>query len=269
MAVTYGKWESLITVPTGGWSCALTEVTDPPGGGASAAAIDFVAAKTYYHSSAGNDTVSLAAKLKALLDAEGVATYTVTCDDGEGGTGRYTISATGGSVTEFAITWDEDGLRDVLGFTTDDDLSGALTYTSTDAAQGLWLPDGPPLYDEPGDESDETVAADKAGTNVHRLTYSRIIVISDLVYQGLSRGKSWIAGETYANESYQRFWRDAIQHDLSYLKASQIRWYPDAATDGTHTDYWVHAMPNAKYEAMVQGWRGLYNIRIPRLTEVP
>jgi hypothetical protein len=232
------------------------------------AAITLTAAKTYYHSSAGNDTLDLPAKLAALLDAAGAATYTVTIGAGESGTGLYTISATGGSVADFALTWTNTALRDLLGYT--GTISGALSHVATNNALGLWLPDGPPRslcgISDPIDESDETVTETTAG-HVYRLTYSRKTVIDGLTYQGVSHAKTRIAGETTANASLQRFWRDAVQGDQSYL--GTLRIYPDADTDGTYSAYAVGAMSRCEPTALADGWLGYWTITFPRLVSVP
>src|SRR3990167_5593249 len=64
-------------------------------------------------------------------------TYTLSLDDtSDSATGKVTISATG--VTTFNVTWTSTTLRDYLGFTAN--LSGAASYTGTNQARFLWLP---------------------------------------------------------------------------------------------------------------------------------
>lgn len=262
--ITLGKWESLITVPTGDWTFDIDEV----GGGDASATITLTAATAYYHSSAGNDTVDLAARLTALIAASALnATYTVALSAGEDGTGCYTISATGGSVTEFEIDWTSTALRDVLGMAANP--TGALTYTG-DAAEGLWIPDGPHAsltgLGDWIDEDDETVTETSAG-DVYRLSWERKTTQTDLVYHGISRARTRIAGETVTGESFQQFWRDAIQGDKSYL--SSLRVYPDADTDATYTTCNAGSWPSFRPAQMREGWLGYWSIGVPRLIVEP
>ena len=237
--------------------------------------ITLTAAKTYYHSSAGNDTLDLPARLMALLDAAGAATYAVSVDAVEGGTGRYTISASGGSVTAFSLTWISTALRDLLGFPGHLAIAaGPLTYVSPGAAEGLWIPDGAPLsltsIGDEIDESDHTVLESPTGVYVHRLAYHRKRVITDLRYPHISRARARIVGETYVNESWQQFWRDVIDGDASaYLQVGQARIYPDAGDDATYYDYWLCAgTEECRPIALREGWQGRFTITCPRLVRV-
>lgn len=243
------------------------------------ATITLTAAKTYYHSSAGNDTVDLPARLIVLLDAAGAGTYTVAIDAAESGTGRYTISA-GGALTAFTLAFVSAPLKALLGFSANLGTDGnlALTYTSQGAAQGLWLPSsgngsGIALGTTAiGDDLDETDASDIGtpdSSNVTRFSYNRR-GINAVDYQACTAARSRIAYETYANESWQKFWRDCIDGDLSaYLVAvAQVRIYPDAAVDGTYYDYWVRGMASPAMDGIVRGWQDLWTVKIARLERV-
>jgi len=236
--------------------------------------VTLTATKTYYHSSAGNDTLDLPARLMALLDAAGAATYTVTVDASEEGTGQYTISATGGSVADFTIAWVSTGLRNLLGWTGNLATGGGtLSYTSQGAAEGLWLPDGAPLsltsLGDEIDETDMTVLESPTGAQTHYLVYHRREVQTDLRYPQISRRKARIVGETYANESWQQFWRDVLNGAATYLTIGYVRIYPDAGDDATHEDYWVGAgLAECRPVALRDGWQGVFAIVIPRLVVV-
>ena len=266
MSVTMHKWEALITIPAGGWDCALVET----GGTGQSGTVSLIAAKTYYHSSDGNDSATFVEAMTAALDGVGNGTYGVEFNGGEGESGRYSITcapiATG--ITSFAITWTDPAFGQVMGFTAT--ITGGLTYTSPAAAQGAWLPDGPYLgltgIDDPLDKSDQTVAIAPGGTSAHRLQYSRMSIIEGARYQSITRARARIAGETYANESWQKFWRDVIDGDLSaYLALGKVRIYPDADTDSTYYDYWVDATPDCTPTAIKEGWQGLFDVPCPRL----
>ena len=244
--------------------------------------ITLTATKTYYHSSAGNDTVDLPAKLQALLDAASGAlnvAYTVTIDASEEGTGQYTISAiydngdgSANDPLEFTITWVSTALRNILGWTGNLATGGGTSsYTSQGSAEGLWLPDCAPLsltsIGDEVEESDQSVLEAPTGTYVHRIVHHRKQVITDLRYPQLTRRKARIVGETYANESWQQFWRDVIDGDASaYLAMGQVRIYPDAGVDGTYYDYWVGAgLSECRPTALREGWQGVFGISISRL----
>jgi len=260
---------------TAGGTIADAMVADSGAG----STITLTAAATYYHSSAGNDSVDLPAKLAALLDAAGAATYTVSVDAGESGSGRYTISATGGSVADFTLTWISTALRDVLGFTGNLATGGGtLTYTSQGAAQCLWLPSagngsGVPIGTTAiGDDIDETDASDIGtpdSSNVTRFSYHRR-GINAVDYQACTAARSRVAYETYTNESWQSFWRDCIDGDLSaqIVAVAQVRIYTDATVDTTYYDYWVRGLGRCEMESLIRGWQGRFTIKIPRLERV-
>ena len=105
MASTCGKLEARISIPSGGWAFAITDdvvssqtVTIPN--------------ETFYHSSEDSLANDLAASIAAYINAVASDTWTVTISAGEGGTGKYTISADGATCE---ITWTDTELRDLLG----------------------------------------------------------------------------------------------------------------------------------------------------------
>ena len=59
---TMGKWERLITIPSGGWTLRVVESAGPLN-----VDISFTAADTYYWSSTGSEANDLAAEIAAKL----------------------------------------------------------------------------------------------------------------------------------------------------------------------------------------------------------
>jgi len=156
---------------------------------------------------------------------------------------------------------------------------GTASYTSQGAAKGLWLPSagngsGVPIGTTAiGDDIDETDASDIGtpdSSNVTRFSYHRR-GINAVDYQACTAARSRIAYETYANESWQKFWRDCINGVLSALLVAvgQVRIYTDAAVGGTYYDYWVRGLRNCEMESLVRGWQGKWTIKIARLERVP
>jgi len=249
-----GRIEAEIVVPTGGWDFDL----DEPAG---ATGTVTVPAGTY-------TWATFLTAWETALDAVGDWTYTASISDGEGGTGKLTLSASGGTFTlELA---DADPFT-LIGHT-GDMAPAATSFTGAAHVRGMWLPDGPPLsltgLGDDLDESDETVAESPDGT-VWRLVYQRKSVQRDLRYQGISRARCRIAGELVAGESFQQFWRDVIQGDKSYFSIGKVRIFPDADVDGTSTQYYVGAgLKDLTPAALKEGWLGAWTITIPRLVKV-
>jgi hypothetical protein len=263
MAQTMGKVEARITVPSGGWA---TLVTDTVGGPIAVT----VPAGTYYHSSAGSGANDLCAEFAAQLNAAALDTYTVVPSFSEGGTGKVTITAASGNT---AITWTSHYFRDALGFETDDDLSGSASYTSSDQARMIWLPDSyrQQLYDDNDVgwyEGDARVAVSPGG-DAYAISQNKYRV-NEITWIGISKAKTRINNETTTNESFERFWRDvAYAEGPGATTAGPIRVYWDAATDATYGTYtWVGGIETNKHDQFTQNWTALYNISFPRLIEV-
>ena len=263
MAITNGKVEGLITIPTGGVQ-ALTCEDD----NSTAAAIT-ITAGTYYWSSADGGANDFAAQVAADInaDADLTDTWTVTISAGEGGTGKCTIAADGATCE---VTWQDTDVRDAMGFT--GSLTGETSYASTNHVKGLWLPDGPPrspygLSDDGADEMDQTYTESSAG-HVMTLGYQRKVVQAYVLWQGLSRKKVRIAGESVTGESRQQFVRDVLFAEATYCTDRQLRIYPDADTDGTYTTY-RNAAPIPEEEAISDGWIEQWNAGFQRLVVVP
>lgn len=259
-----GRWEGRIKIPTGGWSIAVTD----SGGGPET--ISLTAANTYYHSSAGNDSVDLGAKLKALLDANSTlaGTYTVSIAAGEGGTGKYTISATGGG--NISITWTSTALRDLLGFT--GNLSGAASYTGTNHAQALWLPTCP-VETRYGLSSDGLKLRDGSVALAPDGTYKAIVYAShtrnEYVYPWIRAARCIQAEESTTNESFERFWHHVIAGDGAWAEAgAELRWYKDAADDATFKTFNVTDVSRPMYDRALDEFAGLWKVTLPVVLDV-
>jgi len=262
----HGKLEALITIPTGGWTSTLTESAGGTGTPV------FTAANTYYHSTAGNDSIDFPAELKAQLDAESPngRTYTVTLGGGEDGTGKLTISVDSGTFTLTGVT---AAYLALMGFT------GELTptassFTSQSAVQGLWLPPSASnsLYgasDAGWDEADYVATKAPDGTVV-ATRYNRFVA-NRIEWQNCQRAKVRTAYESTTNESFQTFWIDGVLGEQAWATVGgPILWYPDADVDGTSFNYAViNPGKTFRPERVVQNWTGLYPVVLDRLIKVP
>lgn len=220
------KLEGRITVPTGGWSISVNE----GGGGVTVT----VAAADYYLTTAGSGSRSLLAELEFQLDSLMTGAYTVSLDDtADNATGKVTISATG--VGSFSITWTSTSIRDALGFT--GNVSGATTYTGSNQARYLWLPNvrrANLMGAEPSSTSfdlgvqveDGTFTMAPSGAS-KKLAYNRRR-IDTLEYRYLLGNKSLLALETTTNESWERFYQDVIQPGYPF------RLHPDRSSDSVY-----------------------------------
>jgi len=193
--------------------------------------------------------------------------WTVTPSDAEGGAGKLAIACSGATCT---VTWNDTDIRDLCGFT--GNLSGSTSYTSASHVKGLWLPDGPPrslygLEDDGVDESDHTSTESSAG-HVVTLGYQRKTVQPNIVWQGISRARTRVSGESVTGESWQQFVRDVLYAEATYISARKIRVAPNADNDTTHTDY-RHSGPVPEPEPMIDGWIEQWAVSTGRLVKVP
>lgn len=264
---TQGKLEGLCTIPTGNVTFTVTET-----GGSSPGAhvITLTAGNSYYHSNAGNNVVTLPARLKALLDAAGGGTYTVSVDAGEGGTGRYTISATG--ITSMTIAWTSTSIRDWLGFEDSDTSTAGTTFTSTNQAQGLWIA-GFGYQSLNGDkagwrESNQQIA-ETAGGHVYSVM-GRQKVINEITWPMESRAKTWRANESRTNESFESFILTSVwgTENVFGQSAGPVRWHPDADSATSH-QYKCVGLLNWQPSQVREQFLGLWTIQTGRLVEVP
>lgn len=259
---TYGKLEGRVTVPTGGLGLTVTETG---GGGASDTAT--VPAGDYYWSSEDSEADDLEQAIEDALNAATLnATYTVSLDAGEGGTGRVTITGAGGSVTAIAIAWDNSTLRDLLGFASDGDVSGSLSHQGSEQARMLWISDtGWQSLNHAGAGGDVASQAaqespDGAGQFVAVWGRRSVKALSLLE---VARARMFVQFESLAGESLQQFWRDAIWCEHTLAKAfggGPIRWYPDASDDSTYRTWKLRSSarqfrPQMTAPPLVARWR--------------
>lgn len=271
MAITNGKIEREITVPTGGWDIAVTEV----GGGAGGTVT--IAAGVYYlstDSGIGNSFVAAtAAALDAHADLDG--DYSCSISAGENGTGRVTISATG--ITSFAITWTDTDWRDALGFGSGPTISGSLSYQSTAASPAVWLATSPIVSpfgsgDNGWDETDASFSESPAG-NVYAVYGQRKRACS-FRWDAVTLARMRIANESVVNESFQKFFRDSILAEAGFTAGKvagplRIHWDADSATVYLTCKIAGETIRKIQQAQLQDGWTGLWGLDLGRVVEVP
>lgn len=260
-----GKLEARITIPTGNLTMDFVHSIE------GSKTITLTAANTYYWSSAGNDSVDLAAKLAALLNAAFTAAWTVTLSAAEGTStpGRLTIAVDSGTFTTANTA---AALQTLLGMTGGEYSSGAASQASPGSVRALWMPDGPPnsLYgDSSVGWSEYDAASSRApdGTVVGTAYYeTRINSLS----WPCSRRKVVLEYETVAGESFEQFYRDSIFASQSWATAcGPVRWYPDADTDASYFTYFVPLLNQLRHERLTGDWVGWFRVDLAQLIEVP
>lgn len=260
MPSLHSRWEARIVIPTGGWTAVLAE-----SGGGGTPVITFAAAKTYYHSSAGNDSVSFAARLKALLDAASpnARTYTVTISAGELGTGFMTISVSAGT---FSLTSVNADLRALMGFA-GDLTPTAASFVGTLHAEAIWLPDCPtntPYHlgsaGMPQAQAAVSVAPDGTYNNFTGAKHVR----NEISYEAVAQRKAITAAETTTGASYQSFWLDAIygEEPWAAIPGGQLRWYKDVSDNATFKTFNVLQVTSPDMTRMDASWDGLWRVRL-------
>lgn len=255
MAITYGKLEYQITVPTGGWDTTVGGVTKN------------IPAGTYYLSSTGSGSRDFLDEVAFRFGAS-----SVVGSFGENGTGLVTIQFAGAT----AIAWVDTEVRDILGFTADS--AAATSHTGTKHARGVWISQTPSLRLNSGGnwrghtESDYRSVSNMAGYVWARSGQSRTI-LEPLVWSGIKRHKAWIANETdsgYANQSLQRFWFDGVWGQASWgTPSGPVRFYEDAALDTNYGTYRVLDAADFRPEAYQDGYVHLWRWKMPKLVMVP
>jgi hypothetical protein len=256
MTTTIGRLDADITVPTGGWDLSYT---DSAGGPLTAN----IAAGTYLP----NELVSaVQAAVIALAGAVG-ATFTATISDGESGTGLVTLNAT---ATPWSISWTDTDLRDALGF------AGNITavsasQTGTKCAVGLWLPGNPAMFSMYGSGSAGTRVTDYAATvgptgRVHALMGNQYVQHVGVRWDGVPSHRALAHFETITGESFESFVRDVMTNRKSYVSINPlIRLTWSADVDATYAEGRVLWPAVFDLEAMVTGWTGRWNVRLPPL----
>lgn len=252
-----GKWEALATIPTGDWEFALTDNSGGP------YTITLTAANTYYHSSAGNDSVDLPAKLKELMDAASGQTYTVSVSAGVSGTGKYTISVDSGT---FTISWTDTALRNLLGIDAGDDVSAVATVTGSSQAEGLWLPQCPvetpyglASQGIPISAADVMLSPDGTMYAFHGPLRRE----NEYVYRAVDVARVIASQEGTVNESFEQFWLDAIRGDASWATAGRsFKFYEDAGDDATFLTYHILTEDRPTVARLDPTFDGLWTVTI-------
>ncbi len=256
MAITFGRLEYQITVPSGGWDTTVGGVTKT------------IPAGTYYLSSVGSGSRDFLAEVAFQFGAT-----SVVASIGENGTGLVTIQFAGAT----AIAWVDTEVRDILGFTADS--AAATSHTGTKHARGAWVPQTPSLRLNAGGnwrghaESDYRSVSNMAGYVWVRSGQSRTI-LEPLIWSGIKRHKTWIANETdsgYANQSLQRFWLDGVWGQAAWgTPGGPVRFYEDAALDTNYGTYRILDSTEFKPEPMGgEGYVHLWRWRMPKMVMAP
>lgn len=257
MAITLNRWEAAeIVVPTGGWDMEFDE--------------DGQAALTMTLTAGTYTWATFLTEFATQLTNNGAAVYTCTLSDGDGGTGKVTVS--NATATDFEINEIDADPWALCGFS-GDLTPAASSHTGTNHAKGVWLPDCgytcKLAWGDEEDESDMSVLESPDATNVSSITYNRKRVMPPVSYKLITRARARIAGESATGESWAQFWRDVLNGDASYLTIGKVRVFPDADTSATYYDYWIgEGKKDEKPIAVREGWQGLFEIVIPRMVRV-
>ena len=112
-------------------------------------------------------------------------------------------------------------------------------------------------------------ATESPAGHVHAIYY-QTKTVQTVEWQGVSRAKVRISGESTANTSFQKFWQDAIRSNATWATGAPIRIYPDADTDATYETYRVSGDLQKPNQRQLQpGWIEQWVVAIPRLVKVP
>ena len=245
-----GRLEAQITIPTGGWTVAITITAI--GGPYNVT----VAAGTYYPTDL---LTSLQTGLNAASGSDG--SFTVTASWGEAGTGLVTIAHT---VQTVSFTWTSTDLRDALGY--EGDMAAASSHLAEHHSRGVWLPDcemaakyGP--YDEGHIETDMGQTISPRG-DVHSMLYTTRTFLPSVMWSHVTRTRARVRGEFYTAESFEQWWRDTQGGELSYFEpCAPVRLYWSADAGVYHT-YRLTGRTSTTMERSVADWCGLFPIEI-------
>lgn len=207
----------------------------------------------------GGATRTLLLEIKNQLDTGPGGTWTVTVDDDtDSSTGKVTIARS----SNYTATWTSTSLRDALGFTTNLSTAGTSTFTGTNHAKYLFLPNlgrSGILAPESGTgaiETDHTIAIAPDGT-LYALAYSSRRYDS-LEFRLLKGSKTWSALATVTNESLETFYSDVV------ARALRVRFYADRSADATFRTWRVEDAGHYDPKAVREDWVGansLHDIR--------
>lgn len=174
-------------------------------------------------------------------DATLAATYTATVSDGnDAATGKITLSASGGGVTGFDITWNDTTygptIEAALGF--DDNLADTvLSYTGVSASPYIWLPNvgrttgmgaEPASVDQFGAETSDLVVTEAPSGAAKVFSYGRRDM-ERIAFANVIGSKMFERRAATANEALQTFWQKLIDDS-----GMRFRYYPDRSADGIY-----------------------------------
>lgn len=217
-----------------------------------------IAAGTYY------GTELLAAFQASLRAARTPATWLVTCANTEGGTGLVSIAQ--GTAGTWSIAFTSTDLRDALGFTAN--ISAvSTTQTSTNAMQGVWLPDSPlvlPTDDDVGIlVSDMRQSVSPSGA-VYSLVSNTRREWTNCMWTHVS--KSRVHSTVSTTMSWRQFVSDTQLGGKSYFPAgARLAIYSNATTNTLLGYYNAVGLVGGQTEQAIQGWAGRWRVSIPRL----
>lgn len=261
MAVKLGRWEALITVPTGDWTDSGNfTLTEAAGGGAQD--ITIAAGDYFWNGAVGGGTTFLAEIKRALDDASANGqAYTVTMTASESTrTQLVTISSTAAFTLAFGSN---DGLTflNLLG-STSDPTGSATSHTFDDNnAQAIWLPDQPPwvptTLEDHGSRNTVQAISRSPGGAFHRWTGATVHQ-KQIVYRGAALAKTKIDHATVANESFEAFWDHSIGAQKAWSSGCYWRWYQNA--DGGFTRDYHPIDPEPMSKRLVGSYRELWEI---------
>ena len=256
------KLEARIPVTT-----AMTLRVVETGGGTATVTVLPAQTAGYYLTSTNIYLTTIANSL--TNDATLAATYTLTVSDGnDSATGKTTLAASGGGVTEFAITWIDTTygttIQTALGM--DDNLSGALTYTSEGASPYLWLPNvgrttgmgaEPSMADQFGAETSDLVVTEAPSAAAKVFSYGRRD-IERLAFANVIGSKMFERRQTVNAETLQGFWQKLIDDS-----GMRLRYHPDRSSDTNYLTCvakWPTFAPEPATDPTNEGAYSLWNI---------
>jgi hypothetical protein len=271
MAITNGKIERLIETPTAGYAFTCNEAS----GGGDVVVTVTGAEKSFWSSvytgTGGSGSTFVTDITDHLLD-EMDDTFAVTIDATEGGTGKVTIANATGN---FAITWTNTILRDLLGFS-QGNLSGAATYTGASQAKGLYLPPAPmnSLFGaaDKGFHEADGFATESPSGHV-KAFFGNKKQVNQIMWNGVTHARTRASAESVGNESFEQFWLDSIlaEQEWATSPGGVLRFYWSADNNSSHADYRAvgSMLQGFNPEKLEDGWLGLWRVNFDRLVLVP
>jgi hypothetical protein len=264
MAITFGRLERQIEVPSGNWTCALTD-----SGGAATVTVA-AGEKSFWNQGVTDDT--FLEEFEEDLEDAGADNYSVSMAAGEDGTGKITITNDSGN--NFQIVWTSTDLRNLLGFSAT--ISGATTQTAPNQAQGIWIPNAP-LDTEYGSDDDgwwESDARSSESSSGHIKTlYTAKKQVNSLRWRGITQAKCRTLKEGTTNESFETFWIDGILAEKVWANGAggPIMLYWNAGDHTINCKYKIvgDSLTTLAPRKMRDGWLGLWEIGLERCVKVP